>query len=101
MSPARAPKRRPARPSLVRRVTHPPLIRSDGLSGEVDTWQLTIGGEPSLAGYQLCAAWELVPGTWTFAVLSGDRVLAQRSFEVVPAPVAATPSDGRCAQAAS
>jgi len=78
------------------RVTHPALVRPDGQSGEVDTWQSPINREPSMAGYHFEKPWELVPGTWTFAVLFGDRVLAEHSFEVVAAPGPGALAPGGC-----
>jgi hypothetical protein len=37
-------------------------------------------GAPLLKGYTLDEAWEVVPGTWTFQVWFGDKMLAEKSF---------------------
>ena len=37
-------------------------------------------GEPILKGYTLDNDWEIVPGTWTFQVWFGDKMLAEKVF---------------------
>lgn len=39
-------------------------------------------GETVYCGYSLDNSWEAVPGTWTFQLWSGDRMLAEKSFNV-------------------
>ncbi len=40
-------------------------------------------GETSYTGYNFDDPWELVPGTWTVQLWSGDRKLAEQRFTVV------------------
>lgn len=88
----------PARTAHVTiRVTHPPMTPPDGRVREESTYPRRIGREPSFAGYSFDEPWEMVPGTWTFAVLFGDKVLAERRFEVVMPPGADAPPRGGCA----
>lgn len=72
------------------RVTHPPMALPDGGLRAVSTYPQQVGREPGFAGYSFDEPWEMVPGTWTFAVLLGDTVLAERRFEVVVPPGANT-----------
>lgn len=86
----------PARTARVTvRVTHPPMASPDGRVRDESTYPQRIGREPSFAGYSFDEPWEMVPGTWTFAVLFGDKVLAEQRFEVVVPPGADTPPAGR------
>jgi hypothetical protein len=64
------------------RVTHPLLVRPDGVSGKVETWRLPTNTGPSLAGFVFKEPWEIVAGTWTFSVLFEDQVLAEQRFDV-------------------
>ena len=82
---------------LTVRVTHPPMALPDGGLREVSTYPQQVGREPGFAGYSFDEPWEMVPGTWTFAVLFGDKVLAERRFEVVMPPGADAPPRGGCA----
>lgn len=95
----------PARTARVTvRVTHPPMVPPDGRVREESTYPQRIGREPGFAGYSFDEPWEMVPGTWTFAVLFGDTVLAEQRFEVVVPPGANTPPPGGwsgCAAAVS
>lgn len=81
---------------IVSRLTHPVLVRPDGRSGTEETDEGVLTGTPSLSGFRFDHPWEAVPGTWTFAVLSGGKVLAEQSFEVVPPPGGAGTDDGSC-----
>ena len=86
----------PARTAYVTvRLTHPPLVPPDGPVRETSTHPQRIGREPGFAGYAFHEPWEAVPGTWTFAVLFGDTVLAEQRFEVVLPPGADAPPPGR------
>ena len=82
--------------SITQRLTHPRLTRPDGQSGTVETDDGVVDGTPFLSGFSFTYEWEMVPGTWTFAVLSGGEVLTEKSFEVV-APLGGTaPYLGGC-----
>ena len=69
---------------ITSRLTHPVLVRPDGRAGTEETDEGILTGTPSLSGFRFDHPWEAVPGTWTFSVLSGGKVLAEQSFEVVP-----------------
>jgi len=83
--------------SVTIRLTHPVLVRPDGRSGTVETWPQQVGTNGSMAGFTFSEPWEVAPGTWTFAILSGGTVLAEQAFEVVPPtrPSAAPPGPVR------
>ena len=81
---------------ITQRLTHPVMIRPDGQSGTVEADEGVAGGEPFLSGFSFTYEWEMVPGTWTFAVLSGGRVLAEKSFEVVAPPGGTVPPGTGC-----
>lgn len=78
------------------RLTHPLLVRPDGQSGTVELDASVLDGEPSLSGFSFDHPWEAAPGTWTFAILSGGKVLAEQSFEVVAPTGAGGAGTGRC-----
>ena len=40
-------------------------------------------GYPAFEGYHLGAAWELVPGIWSFEIWYGGRLLAEQKFELI------------------
>jgi len=40
-------------------------------------------GEVNYIGYSFDHAWELVPGTWTFQLWIGSRMMAEQNFTVV------------------
>ena len=89
----------PGRAGLVpitQRLTHPLMTRPDGQSGTVETDDALVDGTPFLSGFSFTYEWEMVPGTWTFAVLSGGDVLAEKSFEVVASPDAMGSRIGGC-----
>lgn len=77
------------------RVTHPPMAPPGGEVRETGTYPQQVGREPGFAGYSFDEPWEMVPGTWTFAVLFGDKVLAEQRFEVVLPPGMNGPPPGR------
>ena len=81
---------------ITARLTHPVMIRPDGRSGTVEADTGFLGDEPMLSGFSFTFDWEMVPGTWTFAVLSEGRVLAEQSFEVVGPPAGTTMPPGGC-----
>ena len=81
---------------IVSRLTHPVLVRPDGQSGTEETDEGVLTGTPSLSGFRFDHPWEAVPGTWTFAVLSGGKVLAEQTFQVVPASGSMGTEAGSC-----
>jgi Domain of unknown function (DUF3859) len=84
------------------RVTHPPMANAGKQNSTVDAWQSTISGKaPSLAGYTFDHPWEIVPGAWTFAVMSGNTVLVTQQFDVVTTSDPAGASAISCRQLVS
>lgn len=81
---------------ITQRLTHPPMTRPDGVSGTVEADDGLLDGEPVLSGFSFTYDWEMVPGTWTFALLSGGKVLAEKSFEVVAPPGGIASAAGGC-----
>ena len=81
---------------ITQRLTHPMMIRPDGVAGTVEADDGLLDGSPILSGFSFTYDWEMVPGTWTFALLSGGKVLAEKSFEVVAPPGGIVPSAGGC-----
>lgn len=71
--------------------SYPGLRTPDGRVVHEGTYPSAIGADPKFIGYCFDRAWELVPGTWTLAVVHEGRVIASRSFTVT---VGAAP-DGR------
>ncbi len=77
---------------------HPAITRPDGhVSTGVRYPSSVSAGRPGWIGYTFDYAYELVPGTWSFAVLSGGNVLAEQQFEVTVPPDAGQQAPGRCA----
>ncbi len=81
---------------ITQRLTHPLMIRPDGVSGTVEADDGLLDGEPVLSGFSFTYDWEMAPGTWTFALLSGGKVLAEKSFEVVAPPGGTGSAAGGC-----
>lgn len=81
---------------ITQRLTHPMMTRPDGVSGTVEADDVLLDDSPILSGFSFTYDWEMVPGTWTFAVLSGGKVLAEKSFEVVAPPGGTAPPAGGC-----
>lgn len=79
------------------RKTHPRLVRPDGRSGTIDTDEAVFSSGFYNLVYRLDEPWEAVPGTWTFSVMSGGKVLAEESIEVVPPGDGQPGKAGRCA----
>jgi hypothetical protein len=86
---------------LTIRVTHPMMVRPDGASGEVETWQSPTDLEGSFAGFSFSYAWEMVPGTWTFSLLFADQVLAEQKFELIESSGTPTMPHGGCSEVIS
>ena len=81
---------------VTQRLTHPMMTRPDGATGTVEADDTLLDGSPILSGFSFTYDWEMVPGTWTFALLSGGKVLAEKSFEVVAPPGGIAPLAGGC-----
>jgi Domain of unknown function (DUF3859) len=81
---------------ITQRLTHPVMTRPDGVSGTVEADDGLLDGSPVLSGFSFTYDWEMVPGTWTFALLSGGKVLAEKSFEVVTPPGGVASAAGGC-----
>ena len=69
------------------RVSHPHLVRPDGVSGDVDSWDVQLGAGSGFAGFSFDELWEVAPGPWSFAVVVDGQVLAEQKFDVVREPV--------------
>lgn len=52
-------------------------------------------GVPHYRGYALDHDWEVMPGTWVFQILDGNRKLAERRFTIVEGAAMPEPSDAR------
>ena len=81
---------------ITQRLTHPLLTRPDGQSGTVEADDGVVDGTPFLSGFSFTYDWEMVPGTWTFSVLSGGELLAEKSFEVTAPTGGTAPPVGGC-----
>ncbi len=81
---------------ITQRLTHPLMTRPDGRTGTVEADEGLLDDTPRLSGFSFTYWWEMVPGTWTFAVLSGGKVLAEKSFEVSAPPGGIAPPTGGC-----
>lgn len=81
---------------ITQRLTHPPMTRPDGVSGTVEADDGLLDGDPVLSGFSFTYDWEMVPGTWTFALLFGGKVMAEKSFEVVAPPGGIASPAGGC-----
>lgn len=67
---------------LTVQVDHPPLHDPEG--GDASTERFQTPAAPGLhyTGFEFDEAWEMVPGAWTFSLLSGSQVLATQRFDV-------------------
>jgi len=81
---------------VTQRLTHPLMTRPDGRTGTVEADEGLLDDTPRLSGFSFTYGWEMVPGIWTFAVLSGDKVLGEKSFEVVVPLGGIVPPTGGC-----
>ena len=81
---------------ITQRLTHPVMTRPDGVFGTVEADDGLLDGDPVLSGFSFTYDWEMVPGTWTFALMSGGKVLAEKSFEVVAPPGGIASAAGGC-----
>ena len=78
---------------VVVQLDHPLWTRPDGRSGTQERFHNLLTSEWSYTGYHLEESWTLVPGTWRFTVLTGDKVLATQSFELSVAPGQSLPTN--------
>ena len=76
-------------------LTHPLWTRPDGQTGTMETNVSSVSADHwTYVGYTLEEAWSMVPGTWTFTISQGPRVLATTSFNVSAEPGQTIPADG-------
>ncbi len=76
---------------------HPAITRPDGHVSTGVRYPSSIrAGRPGWVGYTFDYAYEMVPGTWSFAVLSGGDVLTEQQFEVTVPADADPHSPARC-----
>ena len=81
---------------------HPPILLPNGRVSTGVTYQMAVEGtRPGLVGFSFDDPWELVPGTWTFTVRLGDRVLTEQAYEVLPSQDALPPTPVDCAAVTS
>ena len=64
------------------RVEHPPIVAIDGKPVRVDSWEASVQGIPRFTGWKFERPEELVPGTWTIAVVQNDSVVLKQAFDV-------------------
>ena len=62
-------------------IDHPPMHLPDGRTTTHEQYDYAASIE-NVAGFRFDHDYELVPGTWTFAISDHDRVLARKSFNV-------------------
>ncbi len=66
---------------------HPLWTLPNGQSGTTEINMSSASADRwSYTGYTLEEPWSLVPGTWTFTVTQGPRILARASFNVTVEP---------------
>lgn len=66
---------------------HPPILHPSGRISTGVTYQMSVSSDrPGLVGFSFDDPWELVPGTWTFSVHLGDRLLTEQRYDVVASP---------------
>jgi hypothetical protein len=83
--------------TLRKDVTYPASVKPPGALRQIAGYDHTIAsavGEVSFAGYGFDYGWELMPGTWTFRLLEGDRTLAEQRFRVIDGAGQAVPRTG-------
>ncbi|WP_158745818.1 DUF3859 domain-containing protein [Acidisphaera sp. L21] len=75
---------------------HPLWTLPDGRTSTVETNSSGVSPDHwSYTGYTLEEPWSLVPGTWTFTITQGPRILATASFNLTVDPGQdAPPKDG-------
>lgn len=76
---------------------HPAITRPGGQVSTGARYPSSVSAErPGWVGFTFDHAYELAPGTWSFAILSGAGVLAEQQFEVIVPPDADQPPPGGC-----
>ncbi len=81
---------------------HPPILDPSGAVSTGMTYDMTASNDQEgLVGYSFDEPWELAPGTWTFTVRLGGKVLAEQSYEVTPSPDPAPATGGGCSAVTS
>ena len=80
---------------VVVRLDHPLWTRPDGQSGTTEINVSSVSADRwTYVGYTLEESWSLTPGTWTFTISQGPRVLAVSSFNVSVEPGQQLPAEG-------
>ena len=85
---------------LTVRMSHPRMVRPDGVAGTEDTYEVRVNQAPSWVGFTFAESWSLVPGPWIITLSQGGRDLAQQGFNVRRADDPGTLA-GNCAAAIS
>jgi hypothetical protein len=76
-------------------VVHPLWTLPDGRTGTQENWTSVLDGNHwGYVGYAFTESWSLQPGTWTFTLSQGGRMLTQQSFELEVEPGQTLPPDG-------
>jgi len=82
---------------IIVRTRHPAITRPGGVSSTGGRYASSIGGDqPGWVGFTFDYPWELVAGTWSFAIMSDETVLAEQRFVVTVPPDADQPPPGGC-----
>ena len=80
---------------VVVQLSHPLWTRPDGKSGTMETNISDVTADRwTYVGYTLEEQWSMVPGTWTFTISQGPRVLATANFNVSVEPGQTVPAEG-------
>lgn len=83
--------------TLRKDVTYPASVKPPGALQQITGYEHTVArsiDEVSFAGYGFDYSWELMPGTWIFRLLEGDRALAEQRFRVVDGAGRSVPRNG-------
>ena len=76
---------------------HPPITRPGGQVTTGARYPSSVSAaRPGWVGFTFDHPYEMVAGTWSFAILSGAGVLMRQDFEVTVPPDADQPPPGRC-----
>jgi hypothetical protein len=84
--------------TLKKVVTYPASVRPPGGFTPITGYEHAItraSGDVSFAGYGFDHPWELMPGSWIFQLLEGDRTLAEQRFRVIDGAGQSVPRSGR------
>ena len=83
--------------TLRKTVTYPVSVRPPGGFQPITGYEHTIArhsSEVTFAGYGFDYLWELMPGTWIFRILEGDRMLTEQRFQVIDGTGQSVPRTG-------